>query len=89
MKSSLPIFVFLVFAVICREIRAQSAPPAVAEAGGQPASAVPAAADSIAGDVMLRRVMGAVDTQRSISAKLRYKIDLLGRTMLGSGNYLQ
>jgi hypothetical protein len=51
-----------------------------------PASAAP---ESSSGDALLRHVITAVDSQASISAKVRHRIDLLGRRLIGSGVYLQ
>ncbi len=45
--------------------------------------------DSIAGDALLRRVLAAVDAQHSLAARLRYQVNLQGRTAVGSGIYLQ
>ncbi len=59
------------------------------DAAGAPQRAAPGASDSISGDALLGRVLAAVDGQRSISAKVRHKVDLLGREVLGSGIYLQ
>ncbi|MEX2112847.1 MAG: hypothetical protein WD845_06645 [Pirellulales bacterium] len=45
--------------------------------------------DSIAGDALLRRVLAAVDAQPSLAARLRYQVNLMGRSAVGSGVYLQ
>lgn len=47
------------------------------------------AAESSSGDALLRHVIAAVDSQTSISAKVRQRIDLLGHPLIGSGIYLQ
>ncbi len=44
--------------------------------------------DSIAGDALLRRVIAAVDGQSSLAAKLRYQVNLQGRTAGGVGRLL-
>ena len=43
----------------------------------------------LSGDAMLQRVLATVDAERSIAAKLRIKIDMIGPTQFGTGIYLQ
>ncbi len=45
--------------------------------------------DSISGDALLRRVLAAVDAQHSLAARLRYQVNLMGRSTVGAGIYLQ
>jgi hypothetical protein len=90
MNSILPIFACgIVLAGCCQRAQAQTPLPlgsSPAASGAAPASA---AADSHAGDALLRHVIAGLDAQPSIAAKLRHRFDLLGRPMIGSGIYLQ
>lgn len=45
--------------------------------------------DTNAGNALLERVVAGLDAQRSIAAKVRYRVDLLNKPMIGSGIYLQ
>jgi hypothetical protein len=46
-------------------------------------------ADSNSGDALLHHAIAAIDAQPSIAAKVRHRIDVLGRPLIGSGIYLQ
>jgi hypothetical protein len=72
-----------------RGIGAQTLLPAGNSPSSRAIAATPPASDSNPGDALLRRALNAVDAQRSIAAKVRQKVDLLGRPMFGSGIYLQ
>ncbi len=99
MKASLPILTPLVVcslaAVAVGQALPQRAPLDAASPQAQlPVAALPAAAASpppaeANGDAMVGRVLATVDGQRSIAAKLRHKIDLLGTPQFGTGLYLQ
>jgi hypothetical protein len=96
MKSSLPIFAVVMAgsAVACLHLHAQTpAAQATKSLAAAPiartAHAAAPAAQVLSGDALLRRVLAAVDAQASISARLRYKVELMGRSTVGSGSYLQ
>jgi hypothetical protein len=80
MKSSLPIFALLACLPVCAVAIAQVPPPESAADPTHPASA---------GEVLVDRVIAAASAQTSISAKLRHRVELLGRPILGTGLYLQ
>ncbi|REK15806.1 MAG: hypothetical protein DWQ37_08285 [Planctomycetota bacterium] len=83
MKSSLPILVCLAAIACGQAVRAQ---PAAAQSapGAQGANAsVPG------GDALIEQVVRSVAAAPSISAKLRHRVELLDRTLLGTGVYLQ
>jgi hypothetical protein len=89
MNSILPIFTGIILAWLCHIGLAQQPLPV----GSQPFNPVRPLAvapnDSNSGNALLRRAVASVDGQPSISAKVRQKIDLLGRPLVGSGIYLQ
>jgi hypothetical protein len=89
MNSILPIFVAGCFWVaLALPCRGQALP--VAAPAGQPAAAPNAAPpDSNSGDALLHHVLETVDAQPSIAAKVRHRVELLGRPLLGTGIYLQ
>jgi hypothetical protein len=84
MKSSLPSFAALAIAAVLVAPRAAAQVPAA-----QPPRARQSAGDSISGEALLRRVVAAVDAQPSITAKVRYRVDLMGRPSEGTGTYVQ
>lgn len=65
-----------------------SAPPRTAQL---PARQAPTARqpEAISGDALLRRVITAIDSVPSITAKVRYRVDLKGESTVGGGVYLQ
>ena len=86
----MPLGVVACWLVLSRPIAAQL--PAAAPAGGPMAHMAHSDSpprDSIAGDALLRRVIAAVDAQPSLAAKLRYQVNLMGRSASGTGVYLQ
>jgi hypothetical protein len=89
MKSILPIFTCLILAWLCNGAIAQRPLPV----GDQPFNPVrplaPRPNDSNSGNALVGRAVAAVDGQASISAKVRQKVDLLGRQLVGTGVYLQ
>ncbi len=89
MNSILPIFAGVVaWAAWSLAAHGQTALPLGTSAARDNAPANPAA-ESSSGDALLRHVIAAVDSQTSISAKVRQRIDLLGHPLIGSGIYLQ
>jgi hypothetical protein len=95
MNYSLPILAWLAVAgaAICPLVHAQ-VPVATGSAAATTAPATPgasasAATDSSSGDSLVRYVLAAVDAQPSVSARLRFRVDLMGRTSEGTGIYLQ
>jgi hypothetical protein len=92
MKHSLPIFACLLGRLLAADPEARAQLPTVGTASGPMAVVARSDApprDSIAGDALLRRVLAAVDAQPSLAARLRYQVHLQGRTVVGSGVYLQ
>jgi hypothetical protein len=89
MKSILPILTGVTLAWFCHVALGQRPLPV----GNQPFNPVRslgvAPNDSNPGNVLLRRAIASIDGQQSICAKVRQKIDLLGRQLVGSGIYLQ
>jgi hypothetical protein len=89
MNSIFPIFTFAILAGFGHDLLAQQR----GVPGNSRIPPVPVVAraerDSNSGDALLRRAIGAVDAERSISAKVRHKVDLLSRQVIGSGVYLQ
>jgi hypothetical protein len=89
MKSILPIFTCVSLSWFCQDAFAQRPLPM----GNQPFNPVrPLAArpnDNNSGNALLARAVTEVDGQASISAKVRQKVDLLGRELVGTGIYLQ
>jgi hypothetical protein len=90
MNAIFPIFTCLALAGFSQHVWAQSprplANPPIPTGPRPPAIA---ASDSNTGNAMLRRAMVAVDAERSVAAKVRQKIELLDRQMVGAGVYLQ
>lgn len=89
MKSILPIFASFAWACMGLGINAQTPMPPGNLPAARTSAPVAVPADSNSGDALLRRVLAAVEAQRSIVAKVRHKVDLLGHATLGSGIYLQ
>ena len=89
MNSILPIFAGVVAAWAAWSLAALGQTPL--PLGTSTTSEAPAnpSAESSSGDALLRHVIAAVDSQTSISAKVRHRIDLLGHPLIGSGVYLQ
>jgi hypothetical protein len=83
MKSSLPIFALLAALTWGPLVLAQAPMPANGSAPDGAAQSAPA------GEVLLDRVVAAAAAQTSIAAKLRHRVELLDRPILGTGLYLQ
>jgi hypothetical protein len=96
MKKTLPrsaaLLLALVLAVCCAVGLGQTPQPAApapgaaggpAQAGGGPASAGPK------GDLLLEHVVANLEAAPSISAKIRHRVELLGRPISGVGEYAQ
>jgi hypothetical protein len=89
MSSIFPIFAGSVaWAAWSLAALGQTPLPLGTSAAGGNAPANPAA-ESSSGGALLRHVIESVDSQASISAKVRHRIDLLGHPLIGSGIYLQ
>jgi hypothetical protein len=88
MKSILPILAGLAVLASAAGIPAQEPP----RAGISTASTAPRAAEragSVPAEALVDRVVAAVDGQTSIAAKIRHRVELMGRTLIGTGIYLQ
>jgi hypothetical protein len=89
MNSILPIFAGVAaWAALSLPALGQTPLPLSTSAAREEAAPNPSA-ESSSGDALLRHVIAAVDSQTSISAKVRHRIDLLGHPLIGSGIYLQ
>jgi hypothetical protein len=88
MKAILPILLCATATSPCGRLCAQTVAAAGTPAPAQPAAAAASAIDT-SGDALVHRVLASVDAQKSIAAKLRQKIDILGQSMSGTGIYLQ
>jgi hypothetical protein len=89
MSSILPIFAGVVaWAAWSLTALGQTPLPLGTSAASDSTPAAPAS-ESSSGDALLRHVIAAVDSQASISAKVRHRIDLLGHSLIGSGVYMQ
>ncbi len=89
MNAILPVFSCLALALVGSVAYAQATSPPGSSAstrGIGPAAATP---DTNSGATLLRRVLATADSQRSISAKVRHKVELMDRPMFGVGSYLQ
>jgi hypothetical protein len=89
MDASLPIltgfaWLSLVTALLAQLPQPQAGSGAIAQQIGRGATT-----DSNTGDSLLRHVGATLAIQPSISAKVRHKVNLSGRTLFGSGMYLQ
>jgi hypothetical protein len=89
MKAILPIFACLLATTAVGLRAAHGQLPTAPTARGPTAERPASPAEDISGDVLLRRVLAAVNAQTSIAARLRYQVQLLGRRTIGSGVYLQ
>ncbi|MGD9724045.1 MAG: hypothetical protein AB7O59_22520 [Pirellulales bacterium] len=100
MKYSLPILLCLLFAQPWVAPRASAQLPVRSSDAPTQQTAAPAARTArvttpqpppprISGDALLRRVMAAVDALPSLSARMRYQVNLKDRSALGTGIYLQ
>ena len=89
MKCSLPIFAAAVLLAVAAPAPGQTAPLTSQSPGATATPAPVAAPRATTGDALFDRVLATVDAQTAIAAKLRHKVDLAGRSMLGSGLYLQ
>jgi hypothetical protein len=86
MKSILPILAWLSLLTAPRSMDGQT--PSPIRGGLTSATPQPAPAP-MSGDALLHRALVRVDSHSAIAARLRHKVDLLGRTTFGTGVYLQ
>lgn len=84
MKSTLPILACLAATGWMSAVRAQA--PA---GNAAPAGATTEAASIPSGESLVDRVIDAVAAQASVGAKLRHRVELAGRPLIGTGFYLQ
>lgn len=91
MKKSLPSLAALLLAVCVTSGRGQTPPPAAPTPGPAAAStaATSAAPAGPQGDVLLEHVIANLEAAPSISAKIRHRVELLGRPISGVGDYAQ
>lgn len=89
MKSILPILAWLVGVSLGSSTRAQVPLRAGDSASGNAEQAADGAASSDSGEVLVDRVLATIDAQSSIAAKVRHRVELLGRPLIGTGIYLQ
>jgi hypothetical protein len=88
MKSILPILAGLAALLHGATVPAQEPPaggnsaPATMPQGAEPAG-------SVSGDALVDRVVAAAVGQASIAAKIRHRVELTGRALIGTGLYLQ
>ncbi len=81
--KSLPILALLTAAFSAVIARAQAPPPTAAGASQA------ATASGPQGDAMIAQVVANLDALPAISAKIRHRVQISGRTIIGTGEYLQ
>jgi hypothetical protein len=82
MKAILPSLFLLAVAALGRHCPAQQSLPQGNEANGGSAS-------SVAGELLVDRVIATLDAHQAIAAKIRHRVELLARPLIGTGIYLQ
>lgn len=88
MKSILPILAGLAVLALGTHLPAQEPPPAASsKAGAKPQASTPAG--NISGEALVDQVAAAVNGQAAIAAKIRHRVDLMGRVLIGTGMYLE
>lgn len=88
MKKSLPSLAALLLAVCGTVSWGQTAPPAPAVAPAASGAAVAAPAGP-QGDVLIEHVLANLEAATSITAKIRHRVEFLGKPISGTGDYAQ
>lgn len=85
MKNSLPSLAVLLFVALVAVARGQNPPPGP----GQPSPPAAVVASEPLGDKLVAQAVANLEAVPSLSAKIRHRIELLGRPLIGTGDYAQ